>query len=119
MALVAGVQRLHRIGERAMQPVAGEHQLHAQRVDVRLVAGGFAERFERAREPRERVRELGVVGVQRAERLRRREPPHAVGEPRRDRAAQRLGLLAALRESALRPSWAAPSPAAAASPGDR
>ena len=48
------------------------------------------------------MRELGVLGVQRRRAPRRPAAPHcAVGHARRDRRAQRLGLLAALRERAL------------------
>ena len=54
------------------------------------------ERLERGREPDERVRELGVLGVQRRERRALPTTPHCPSAcARRDRRAQAFGLLAA------------------------
>ncbi len=98
----AGASALTGFGERGLQALAREHELEAQRLEVRAWARRAAPNASSAAtRPAERVGELGVLGVQ---RLRARRPPPGPtapsGAPERHGGSQRLGLLAAQREGA-------------------
>lgn len=96
-----GVERLHGIGEGAVQAGSGEDELDAHRLEVGLGACGGREHLERARETGQRGRELGVLRVEGFERLGRRRSPLPVLDAEGDGASKGLRLLAAPGERPL------------------